>query len=119
MHDFFVGANGIAASQRGGEPECCAEDGLGVETAGDQLWDQGEAGHRRPPRAHGAGQRRLRPAGFLKSQFSPKPPVQSSSLDIFLQLICILLCLLFSTRKSSCVHLISIQMCKSIVNIFY
>merc|ERR1719225_571756 len=62
------GANGIAASQRGGEPECCAEDGLGVETAGDQLGDQGEAGHRRPPRAHGPGQRRLRPAGLLKSQ---------------------------------------------------
>ena len=55
----FTGANGIAASQRGGEPERGAEDGLGVEAAGDQLGDQGEAGHRRPSRADGPGQRRL------------------------------------------------------------
>merc|ERR1712203_194537 len=85
------GANGIAASQRGGEPECGAEDGLGVEATGDQLWDQGEAGHRRPPRADGAGQRRLRPAGLLKSQLPPQLPVLSSPIppNIFLQLMCI------------------------------
>ena len=59
LESIFTGANGIAASQRGGEPERGAEDGLGVEAAGDQLRDQGEAGHRRPPRADGPGQRGL------------------------------------------------------------
>ena len=51
IHDYsfyahsLAGANGPAAPQRGGEPERGAEDGLGVEAAGDQLRDQGEACH--------------------------------------------------------------------------
>ena len=77
---FLAGANGPAAPQRGGEPERGAEDGLGVEAAGDQLRNQGEARHRRPPRAHGPSQRRLRPACVLKGEH-PKLPVQDPNIQ--------------------------------------